>query len=88
MCCVRKLWVTEKTYIGNYIGFNKMDISENEFMKSAYLLRGYIAIGTLVEAVFTNELGATSIVVLLMYSDSNKLNTNRRREDKYIEKNN
>lgn len=65
-----------------------MDILENEFMKSAYLLMGYMAIGALVEAVFTNESGVTSIIVLLMYLDWNKSYTNQRGEDKHIEKNN
>lgn len=57
-------------------------------MKSAYLLMGYMAIGSLVEAVFTNESGVTCVIVLLMYLDWNKLYTNQRGEDKYIEKNN
>lgn len=35
--------------------------------KASCLLIGYMLIGTLVEAVFTNESGATSILVLLLY---------------------
>ena len=52
-------------------------------MKSVYLLMGYMVIGALVEAVFTNESGVTSIVVLLLYLNCNNRNWNQIRKEKY-----
>ena len=52
-------------------------------LKSAYLLMGYMVIGALVEAVFTNETGVTSIVVLLLYLNCNNENSRQLRKEKY-----
>lgn len=53
-------------------------------MKSAYLLVGYLVIGALVEAVFTNETGVTSMVVLLVYINWNTRNEKKGKSN-YIE---
>lgn len=52
-------------------------------LKSAYLLMGYIVVGSLVEAVFTNETGVTSIVVLLLYLNCSNGYSRQIREEKY-----
>lgn len=52
-------------------------------LKSAYLLMGYMVIGSLVEAVFTNETGVTSIVVLLLYLNCSNGYSCQIRKDKY-----
>lgn len=52
-------------------------------LKSAYLLMGYMVIGSLVEAVFTNESGVTSIVVLLLYLNCSNEYSRQIRKEKY-----
>lgn len=52
-------------------------------LKSAYLLMGYMIIGALVEAVFTNETGVTSVVVLLIYLNYSKEHLHQVRKGKY-----
>ena len=52
-------------------------------LKSAYLLMGYMVVGSLVEAVFTNETGVTSIVVLLMYLNCSNGYSRQIRKEKY-----
>lgn len=46
-------------------------------MKARFLLLGYMAIGMLVEAVFTNESGATFVLVLLLYLSPKRQLTNK-----------
>ena len=52
-------------------------------LKSAYLLMGYMVIGSLVEAAFTNETGVTSIVVLLLYLNCSNGYSRQIRKEKY-----
>lgn len=53
----------------------KQTYKERNFvLKSAYLLMGYMVIGSLVEAVFTNESGVTCVLVLLLYLNWNNTN--------------
>ncbi len=52
-------------------------------LKSAYLLMGYMVIGSLVEAVFTNETGVTSIVVLFLYLNCSNEYSRQLKEKNY-----
>jgi hypothetical protein len=49
-------------------------------LKAAYLLMGYMIIGALVEAVLTNESGATAVLVMLLYLSPHISDKEKRQE--------
>lgn len=56
-----------------FLLIRKIYQTDKNKLKAAYLLLGYLAVGSLVENVFTNESGVTCMVVLFLFLGSNTI---------------